>query len=96
MNIPDNAKFERMVQNRPPASILPSVNKRLISQYKARTLFAVGAFATLASVLMYKFFLNANSKPFLKSRKSYRWEVDPYTGQIKCNYREIPNDQHDY
>ena len=96
MNIPDNTKFERMIQNRPPASILPSVNKRLLSQFKARTIFTTAAFATATAVLLYKFLLNANSKPLLKNRKSFRWESDPYTGQVSCNYRDIPNDQHNY
>ena len=96
MNIPDNAKFERMVQNRPPVSILPAVNRRLLAQYKARTIFAVGAFSLLGLILMHKFFLNANSRPFLKSRKTFRWESDPYTGQVRCTYQEVPNDQHNY
>lgn len=87
MNIPDNAKFERMVQNRPSASILPSVNRRLIAQYQGRTIFAVGTLGLLGTILLYKFFLNANSRPFLKSRKTFRWESDPYSGQVRCTYQ---------
>jgi len=96
MNIPDNSKFERMVSNRPPVSILPTVNKRLISQFTARSLFAAGVLAAFGGIFLYKFFLNANSRPFLKSRKAFRWESDPYTGQVSCTYQEQPNDAHNY
>ena len=41
MNIPDNSKFEQMIKNRPSASLIPGVNKRLLAQRLARTGFAV-------------------------------------------------------
>lgn len=73
MNIQDNSKFEKMVRNRPPASILPSANKRLVAQYLGRSVFAATAFAALGSVLLYKFWLNAHSAPFLKSKPEFKF-----------------------
>lgn len=71
MNIPDNSKFERMVKNRPPLSVLPQVNKRILSQYFARGIFTQGALVLFFSVFMYKFYLNLNSAPFLKTKKTF-------------------------
>lgn len=86
MNIPDNTKFENMVKNRPPLSILPVANKRLLGQRIARTAYATTVFGLLGSVLLYKFWLNANSAPFLRSRKAYTFESDPYSGKVRCSY----------
>lgn len=96
MNIPDNSKFEKMVSNRPPASILPAINKRLISQRIARTAFSVGVVGLLGSIYLYKFWVNANSGPFLKTRKAFRFDVDPYSGKVRCDYNDVPNYQHGY
>ena len=96
MNIPDNSKFEQMIKNRPPSSLLPSVNKRLVSQYLARSTFAGVSFFILSGVFVYKFLLNANSGPFLKGRKSFTFEADPYSGQVRCDHKEVPNYQHGY
>ena len=96
MNVPDNSKFQQMVKNRPPLSILPAPNKRLISQYMARTSFTVGVLAFAGSIFVYKFWLNAHSSFFLKSRKSFSFETDPYSGKVNCNYKEVPNNQHGY
>ena len=73
MNIPDNSKFEQMVRNRPPASILPTVNKRLVSQYLGRTMFGVTAFGLTGAIFLYKFWLNAHSGPFLKHRAAFNF-----------------------
>ena len=96
MNVQDNTIFENMVKNRPAASVIPSVNKRLLAQRFARTGFAVTVVGLTASIFLYKFWLNANSGPFLKTKKAYKFEADPYTGKVKCNYREVPNYQHGY
>jgi hypothetical protein len=96
MNILDNSKFEQLVKNRPPVSILPAINKRLVGQRLARTAYSVTIFGLMGSILLYKFWLNANSAPFLKSRKSYSFESDPYSGKVRCTYNEVPNYQHGY
>jgi hypothetical protein len=96
MNIPDNTKFENMVRNRPPLSILPAINKRILSQSLARSIFAVSAFGIASTIFVYKLFINANSAPFLKTRKAFSFEVDPYSGKVNCNYRDVPNYQHGY
>jgi hypothetical protein len=85
-----------MVKNRPPASILPPVNKRLIAQYIGRNVFALGALGFGSLIFLYKFYINANSLPFLKSRKSYSFQADPYSGKVSCNYQDVPNYQHGY
>ena len=71
MNIQDNSKFEQMVKNRPPSTAMPVANKRLVAQYLARSTFAGGCFFVLCGVLVYKFTLNANAAPFLKSKKTF-------------------------
>jgi hypothetical protein len=96
MNIPDNTKFENMVKNRPPVSILPAINKRLISQRILRMGFTFSAVALLGSIYLYKFWLNANSSPFIKTRKTFRFDADPYSGKIRCNFNDVPNYQHGY
>ena len=96
MNIPDNSKFEKMVKNRPPLSILPTVNKRIVSQYLARNIYFQTAFALTGAIFIYKFFVNANSAPFVKSRLSFAFESDPYTGKVSCNVSSVPNYQHGY
>ena len=96
MSLPDNSKYERLVRNRPPLSVAPSVNKRLVSQYLARNLFFGGGILLMGGVFLYKFWINTNSLPFLKVRKDYRWEVDVYSGQVNCSHREIPYRQHDF
>jgi len=96
MNIPDNSKFEQMVKNRPPQSILPPVNKRLISQYFARNIYFGITFGLLGLTFLQKFWLNANSGPFIKSRKAYTFESDPYSGKVSCNFKDVPNYQHGY
>lgn len=96
MNIPDNSKFEKMVRNRPPLSILPTINKRVVSQYLARNLFFQTAFFLTGAIFLYKFYVNANSAPFIKSRKSFSFEADPYSGKVSCAYRDVPNYQHGY
>lgn len=87
MNIPDNSKLEQMVKNHPPAGILPAVNKRLLAQYFGRNVFGVTAFAALGWIFLYKLDLNLNSGPVLKSRKSYSFEGDPFSGKVRCSYR---------
>lgn len=96
MNIPDNSKFEQMVRNRPPLSILPTVNKRVISQYLARNLYMGGAFALTCSIFLYKFWINTNSSPVLKTRKNFRFQADPYSGKVSCDFADAPNYQHGY
>ena len=96
MNITDNSKFEKMIKNRPSTALLPSVNKRLVSQYLARSTFAGVSFVILSGVFVYKFVLNANSGPFLKSRRSFTFESDPYSGKVRCDHREVPNYQHGF
>ena len=96
MNITDNSKFEQMIKNRPSSSLLPAVNKRLVSQYLARSTFAGGCFLVLTGVFVYKFALNANSGPFLKSRRSFSFESDPYSGKVRCDHKEVPNTQHGF
>jgi hypothetical protein len=96
MNIQDNSKFEQMVRNRPAASILPPVNRRLIAQRLGRTVFASTSLTLLLSVLMYKFWLNAHSAPFLKTRRSFTFEADPYSGKVRCNFKNLPNNPHGY
>lgn len=96
MNIPDQTKYEQMVKNRPPASILPTINKRLIGQRLARTVYGSTAFFLFGSFLLYKFWLNAQSGPWLKTRKSFHFESDPYSGKIRCNFKDVPNYQHGY
>lgn len=96
MNIPDHTKFENMMKNRPPVSILPDINKRLISQRIVRMGFTVSAVALLGSIFVYKFWLNANSGLFLKTRKAFRFDVDPYSGKVRCNFNDVPNYQHGY
>lgn len=91
MNIQDNSKFEHMVRNRPPASILPSVNKRLLGQYLGRSTFTGISFVLIGSLFIYKFALNNNSAPFLKSRRSFNFEADPYSGKVRCVHNEVPN-----
>lgn len=87
MNIQDNSKFEQMVKNRPSASVLPSINKRLLAQYLGRSSFSVASFALIGGIFLYKFALNANSGPFLKSRKSFNFESDPYSGKVRCTHQ---------
>ena len=96
MNIPDNTKYENMVKNRPPLSILPQPNKRIVAQYLARNLYFKVAFFLTGSIFLYKFYVNANSAPFVKSRKSFSFEADPYTGKVSCSFRDVPNYQHGY
>ena len=96
MNIPDNSKFEQMVKNRPSASILPSINKRLLSQFLGRSSFATASFVLFGGIFIYKFMLNANSGPFLKSRQSFNFEADPYSGKVRCTHQSVPNYEHGY
>ena len=96
MNIPDNSKFEQMVKNRPPQNILPPVNKRLIAQYFGRNIYFVSAFGLFGLIFLHKFYLNANSGPYIKSRKAYTFESDPYSGKVSCNFRDVPNYPHGY
>lgn len=96
MNIPDNSKFEKMVRNRPPLSILPTVNKRIVSQFLARNIYFQTAFLLTGSIFLYKFYVNANSAPFVDTRTSFSFESDPYTGKVSCNVRLVPNHQHGY
>jgi hypothetical protein len=96
MNIPDNSKFEKMVNNRPPLSILPQVNKRIVAQYLARNVYLKVAFFLTGSIFLYKFYVNANSAPFVKTRKSFSFEADPYSGKVSCSYKDVPNYQHGY
>ena len=96
MSLPDNSKFEKLVRNRPPLSVLPPPNKRLVSQFLARSLFTTTSFILCGSIFLYKFYINANSEPILKTRKEFSFEADPYSSQVSCNHRDIPNRQHDY
>lgn len=96
MSFPDNSKFERMVHNRPPLNILPQVNKRIVSQYFARNIYLNTAVALIGSIFLYKFTINANSAPFLKTRKEFNFKADPYSGKVSCSYRDVPNVQHGY
>ena len=89
MNVQDNSKFEQMVRNRPSATL--PVNKRLVAQYYGRSAFAGVSFALISGIFIYKLILNANSGPFLKNRKSFSFESDPYSGKVRCNYNEAPN-----
>jgi hypothetical protein len=85
-----------MIKNRPSLSLIPNPNKRLISQYLARNLFTGGAVLLTSFVLLYKFFVNANSAPFLKTRKSFNFQADPYTGKVNCTFQDVPNYQHGF
>jgi hypothetical protein len=96
MNIPDNSKFESMVSNRPPLSVAPAVNKRLISQYFGRNLYFFTAAGLFGFIFLQKFWINANSGPYTKSRKAYSFESDPYSGKVSCKFRDVPNYQHGY
>ena len=96
MNIPDNSKFERMVSNRPPLSIAPPANKRLISQYFGRNVYFLTSAGLLGFIFLHKFFININSAPYTKSRKAFSFECDPYSGKVSCNFRDVANYQHGY
>lgn len=96
MNIPDNSKYEQMIRNRPAVSQLPAINKRLVSQYFGRTFFYASSFFLIGTLFLYKFCLNANASPFLKTKKTFTFNADPYTGKVSCNYRDVPNFQHGY
>ena len=96
MNIPDNSKYEAMLKNRPPIGILPKVNRRLIAQYFGRNFFAATAISFGALFFMYKFYINANSGPFLKTKKTFSFQADPYSGKVSCNQQDVPNNQHGF
>jgi hypothetical protein len=96
MKIPDNSQFEAMIKNRPPLGILPSINKRIMAQYHARNFYLNTAVALIGGLFLYKFWINANSTPFLKSRKSFSFKADPYSNKVSCDYRDVPNFQHGY
>lgn len=96
MNIPDNSKFEKMVKNRPALSLLPPVNKRLVAQFMSRSFYMTAAFVSIVSILGYKFVLNSNSIPFLRTRKNFRFESDPYSGKVRCSYNDVVNREYDY
>ena len=95
-NIPDNSKYERMIKNRPNLSIVPKPNKRLISQMVGRSLFINAAFMSAFSILVFKGIVNFNSLPFMKTRKNFVFETDPYSGEIKCKYNDVPYVQHEF
>jgi len=96
MNIPDNSKFETMVKNRPSLDILPSINKRILGQYHARNLYLNTTVALISGLFLYKFWINTNSTPFVKSRKSFSFQSDPYSNKVSCNFSDVPNFQHGY
>jgi len=95
-NIPDNSKFEAMVKNRPSLSIIPSVNKRIISQYIGRNIFTLSAIFVLGITLTNKFWNSTFPDRYLKTKKSYNFEFDPYSGKVSCIYNEVRNNIHDY
>ena len=96
MNIPDHTKYEQMIKNRPPLSAIPFSNKRLVSQYITRSLFTTAAVGLTIGILFYKFALSSNTALFVNSRKSFRFESDPYTEKVSCTYQDRPKFQHGY
>lgn len=85
-----------MIKNRPPLSSVPPINKKILSQYFARNLFFQTALFLTGTIFLYKFYANVNSAPLLKTRKSFSFESDPYSGKVSCSFKEVPNYQHGY
>ena len=48
------------------------------------------------AIFLQKFWLSANSLPFIKSRKEFDFQVDPYSGDISCSYRDVAFRQHGF
>ena len=85
-----------MIKNRPPLSSIPPINKRILGQHLARNLFFQTAILLTGTIFLYKFYTNVNSAPLLKTRKSFSFEADPFSGKVSCSFKEVPNYQHGF
>lgn len=85
-----------MIKNRPPLSSVPPINKRILGQHLARNIFFQTACLLTGTIFLYKFYANINSAPLLKTRKSFSFEADPFSGKVSCSFKEVPNYQHGY
>lgn len=75
-----------MIKNRPSLALVPQINKVVLGRRFALNIFAFTSFATISSLIIYKWFSNEMSLSLLKTKKSFTFEADPYSGKVKCSY----------
>jgi hypothetical protein len=92
----DNSRFVTMVNNRPNLSIIPPVNKRILAQKWGVQGFILFSITSVISLIGYKYFLDVSSLYVNKTKKSFSFESDPYSGKVKCNFTEVPNKQYGF
>jgi hypothetical protein len=86
MNFQDNRVFAAMVKNRPTIAQVPAINKRILAQKIGTNAFFFLGLTTIGTLILYKYFMDASSLYVVKTRKSFSFESDPYSGKVKCSY----------
>lgn len=80
-----------MIKNRPPASVVPPANARIIIEAKTRPI-AVAAFTALLvgtfAVNLYRYY---NAGYIYNTRKKFDFKSDPYSNTVSCTYRDVPH-----
>lgn len=89
----DNSRYVAMIKNRPSLTLIPAANKRILAQRYGVQGFILLSLASAASIIGYKYFLDVSSLYVVKTKKSFSFESDPYSGKVKCNFTEVPNKQ---
>ena len=80
----DNSVQERMINNRPPLSILPSVNKKLhLPRIAANAVLPAVVFSFLG-VFTYQLITRTMSYQLYDTRKQFQFKSDPYSGTVSC------------
>lgn len=92
----DNSLFVTMIKNRPSATLVPSVNKRILAQKWGVQGLILAGITSYVCIVGYKYFTDVSSLYLVKTKKSFSFESDAYSGKVKCNYTEVPNKQYGY
>lgn len=92
----DSAPFMYMIKNKPSLSLIPAVNKRILAQRWGITGAIFIGYTSIFSLVVYKYFLDVASLELVKTKKSFSFESDPFSGKVKCNYTDIPNKQYGF
>jgi len=92
----DNSRFVTMIKNRPSVSLVPSINKRILAQRWGIQGLILAGITSYACIVGYKYSTDLLSLYLVKTKKSFSFESDAYSGKVKCNYTEVPNKQYGY
>lgn len=84
----DNSRYLAMIKNRPPISVIPSANKRILTQRVGSNWLAMSLFGGILGIFAYRYLQETFSAELYNTRKQFNIKADPYSGTVSCAHRD--------